>query len=270
MPMTSSAMEMAYAITADHRARYARDGFIHLRGVFTPDEIRAIEQVITPAVERLNRVDAPLEERDTYGKAFLQVMNIWREDEAARQVTFNTRLARIAADLMGTKGVRLYHDQALYKEPSGGHTPWHADQHYWPLATSNATTAWIPLQETPLEMGPLEFSAGSQRVEDGRELSISDESEATLDDLLRDRFAHVVEPFALGDVSFHSGWTFHRAGPNRSGRMRKVMTMIYMDRDMTLRQPANDSQENDRKTWCPGVDVDAVIDSPLNPVLWER
>jgi phytanoyl-CoA dioxygenase PhyH len=43
---------------------------------------------------------------------------------------------------------------------SGPHTPWHADQYYWPLATPKTITAWIPLQETPLEMGPMEFSAG--------------------------------------------------------------------------------------------------------------
>ena len=60
------------------------------------------------------------------------------------------------------RGVRMYHDQALYKEAGGGITPWHADQYYWPLETDKTITAWIPLQATPLEMGPLEFSAGSQ------------------------------------------------------------------------------------------------------------
>jgi ectoine hydroxylase-related dioxygenase (phytanoyl-CoA dioxygenase family) len=83
----------------------------------------------------------------------------------------------LAADLMEVEGVRLYHDQALFKEAGGGITPWHADQYYWPLATSKTITAWIPLQATPLEMGPLEFSAGSQQVLTGRELSISDTSE---------------------------------------------------------------------------------------------
>ena len=63
----------------------------------------------------------------------------------------------------------------------------------------------------------------------------------------------VEEPFALGDVSFHSGWTFHRAGPNRTGRTREVMTVIYMDADMRLAAPRNRNQEIDRETWCPGA-----------------
>lgn len=40
----------------------------------------------------------------------------------------------------------MYADQALYKEPHGGYTPWHCDAFYWPLATDKALTAWIPLQ----------------------------------------------------------------------------------------------------------------------------
>jgi ectoine hydroxylase-related dioxygenase (phytanoyl-CoA dioxygenase family) len=50
----------------------------------------------------------------------------------------------------------------------GGLTPWHADQYYWPVSTDNTCTAWVPLQPTPLEMGPLAFSAGSHRYNVGR------------------------------------------------------------------------------------------------------
>jgi ectoine hydroxylase-related dioxygenase (phytanoyl-CoA dioxygenase family) len=78
----------------------------------------------------------------------------------------------------------------------------------------------------------------------------------------------VEEPFALGDVSFHSGWTFHRAGPNRTGQTREVMTVIYMDADMRLAVPRNRNQEIDRETWCPGAIVGERIETPLNPLLY--
>jgi Phytanoyl-CoA dioxygenase (PhyH) len=55
-------------------------------------------------------------------------------------------------------GVRLYHDQALYKEAGGGPTPWHADQYYWPLTTDRVVTAWVPLQAVSADMGPLAFA----------------------------------------------------------------------------------------------------------------
>lgn len=39
---------------------------------------------------------------------------------------------------------------------------------------------------------------------------------------------------------------------------------------MTLKQPENKGQENDWKTWCPDVEIGSLIDSPLNPILFEK
>lgn len=120
-------------------------------------------------------------------------------------------------------------------------------------------------------MGPLEFSAGSQVISEGRTLAISDESENEIEKRLKvTDFEKVTESFDLGEVSFHSGWIFHRAGPNITNRTRKVMTVIYMDKDMRLVYPSNDGQVNDWNTWCPGAKIGEVIDTPLNPILYKK
>lgn len=248
---------------------YRAHGFVHLKRVLAPETLARFGPEVTAAVRDLNPLDRPMEERTTYEKAFLQVMNLWREREAVRRFVFGRRLARMAAELLGVDGVRLYHDQALYKEPGGGHTPWHADQYYWPLSTDRCCTAWVPLQDVPLEMGPLTFARGSHHVPVGRDLPISDQSEAEVARALeRAALPTVEEPFALGDVSFHAGWTFHRAGENRTGRMRAVMTVIYMDAAMRLARPRNANQQIDWDTWCPGAVVGETIATPLNPVLY--
>ena len=248
---------------------FKENGFIKMANVLSPAVISVMDEVITGEVNRLNTQHLAMKDRDTYGKAFLQIMNIWRNAEAVKAIVFSKRIAKIAADLLEVSGVRLYHDQALYKEPGGGHTPWHADQYYWPLATDRTVTAWIPLQETPLELGPLEFSAGSFKLTKGRDKAISDESQELLEKVLGESgFHHTVEAFSLGEVSFHTGWLYHRAGPNLTDRMRKVMTMIYMDKEMTLKTPENNNQQADWDIWCPGVQVGAVVDSPLNPVIY--
>jgi hypothetical protein len=82
-------------------------------------------------------------------------------------------------------------------------------------------------------------------------------------------FKHVIEPFDAGEISFHSGWVFHRAGANATPDMRKVMTIIYMDRDMKLKAPENKNQQLDWEVWCPGALVGEVINSPINPILFE-
>ena len=194
---------------------------------------------------------------------------MWQEDKVVKEIIFSKRLAKIATDLMQTHGVRIYHDQALFKEGGGGITPWHADQYYWPLATDKTITAWIPLQQTPLQLGPLEFSAGSHKVIDGRDLEIGDKSEAVVQQKLRlTNFQHVIEPFNAGEISFHFGWVFHRAVANTTNQTRKVMTVIYMDKSMKLKKPENQNQINDWNTWCPVAVIDEIINSPLNPVLY--
>ncbi|MEM9546216.1 MAG: phytanoyl-CoA dioxygenase family protein [Bacteroidota bacterium] len=267
--MNLSLLDIPYELTEDQISFYKKNKYIKLKQVLNESTLTYFNDVVSRKVSLLNQEEKPLNERDTYGKAFLQLMNLWVDDEEIKQLIFSKRVAKLASDLMEVDGVRLYHDQALYKEAGGGITPWHADQYYWPLSNDNTITAWIPLQSTPLEMGPLEFSAGSHKITEGRDLSIGDESEAVMTKKLRvTDFPHIVEPFDAGEVSFHSGWVFHRAGANTTNQTRKVMTIIYMDKNMLLKQPENQNQINDWNTWCPDAEVGEIIDSPINPVLY--
>ena len=261
-------LDRPYPLSDEQVGSFRDNGFVRLKQVFGAEELACYG----PEIERLTMAKQarPIEERSTYGKAFLQVTNLWEQSPLAREFVFGKRLARIAGELLEVEGVRLYHDQSLMKEPGGGFTPAHADEYYWPLASDRTVTAWVPLQAVPGEMGPIGLYAGSHRFDFGRDLPISDESEARISaEMERQGFALVDDPFELGEVSFHSGWTFHRAGPNRTDRPRSVMTIIYMDRDMRLKAPSA-GQQADRDAFCPGVEVGNVIASPKNPVLWER
>lgn len=267
----SKSINESYIVSESQIDFFRNNGFIKLKQVFSKEEIDYLNTVITDQVNQLNQQVLSLDKRDTYGKAFLQIMNIWKNSDIVKELVFGKKLAKIATELLEVDGVRIYHDQALYKEPSGGHTPWHADQYYWPLASDNTVTAWMPLQETPLEWGPLEFSAGSNQLTEGRDKEISDDSQQFLEDALKKKgFPHVVESFDLGEISFHRGWLYHRAGPNKSNEMRKVMTIIYMDKDIKLKAPENKNQQNDWDTWCPGAVIGETVNTPLNPILYQR
>ena len=264
-------LDTPYTLSQDQIDFYVKYQYIKLKQVIDVDTLQFFNEHISAQVDKMNQVTTALEDRTTYGKAFLQLFNLWTENELVKSFVFSKRIAKIAADLMQVDGVRLYHDQALFKEAGGGITPWHADQYYWPLSSDKTVTAWIPLQETPLEMGPLEFSAASHAIVEGRELEIGDQSEEVLQKKLRvTDFQHIIEPFDVGEVSFHSGWVFHRAGANRTDQMRKVMTIIYMDRDMVLKNPDNINQQNDWETWSPGAKIGEIINTPLNPILYSK
>lgn len=267
----TSDLDRPYPLDHATIAAFREQGFVHLKQVLPPDVLAHYGREITRLTIALNTQTLPLADRTTYDRAFLQVMNLWQESTVVRDFVFGKTLARIAADLMEVDGVRLYHDQSLYKEPGGGITPAHADQYYWPMASDRTVTAWIPLQPVPREMGPLAFYAGSHQSPLGRDLPISDESEAAITAAMEAQNYPIVDaPFDLGDVSFHAGWLFHRAGPNVSTTPRSVMTVIYMDAEMKLAEPTNAQQQEDWAKWCAGAAVGAVIDTPSNPVIYRR
>lgn len=265
-------LDASYELTDEQVRQFREDGFVHLKNVFPQGVLDAYGDEITRlTLEHNPRKGEALEERDTYGKAFIQVGNLWEKSEVAKRFAFSKRIARIATELLGTRGVRMYHDQALYKEPAGGFTPWHVDQQYWPMASGKSVTAWIPLQAVPFEMGPLCFGKGSHVKNIGRDLVISDESERLIrDEIKKQGVIEVQQPYDLGEVSFHYGWTLHRAGGNTTDQPRKVFTVIYMDRDMKLGNPKNPNQERDWQSWSPSTKLGEIMADAKNPVLYEK
>lgn len=122
-------MQVVPTLDSDYRLEessieaFRKDGFVLLRGLASSEEVSFYRQSIAASTEEFAKSYKPLEERDTYGKAFIQNINIWERDEMVAKFTLARRFAKVAAELMGVKGVRIYHDQALYKEPQGGATP---------------------------------------------------------------------------------------------------------------------------------------------------
>ena len=239
------------------------------RGLLSKEEVETYHEVIRNAAEKYNTEKRKMEERDTYGKAFLQIMNLWRNDEAVRKFVMSKRFAKVAADLLGVKNVRIYHDQALYKEPGGGPTPWHQDQYYWPIDTTNTITMWMPLVDITIDMGMLTFASGSHTKGSIFDFEISDESESEFDKYVSENKFNISRATTMkaGDATWHYGFTIHNAPGNQSQTMREVMTIIYLADNAKITAPKNKWQENDLKTWLASKPVGSLADSELNPLV---
>ena len=258
-----------YTITEEQQADYQVNGHILLRNILNQDEVNSYRDVIVEAADRFNTEKRKMEDRDTYGKAFLQIMNLWEVDEHVRKFTLAKRFGKIAADLMGVEKVRIYHDQALFKEAGGGHTPWHQDQYYWPLETKNTITMWMPLMDISVEMGMLTFASGSQELGFMGNLEISDKSEEVLGDIVKEKGYPITraEVMQAGDATFHAGWTLHSAPRNFSDKKREVMTIIFVEDGATITEPKNKNQEADRLRWFNGLPVGSLAASEINPMV---
>jgi len=250
-------------------AEYQAAGHLTLRGALPRAEVEGMRTTVEALVHEANSSALPLDERDTYGKAFLQVQDLNRKNAVIREFVWDQGLAMVAASLMGVRTVRFYFDQALFKEPGGGVTPWHQDHVYWPLATENAITAWIPLVDVPAEMGTMEFVRGSHHSQHRHLIKISDESEDLYSRLVAEEQLPVepTGPMAVGDVSFHASWALHRAMGNSTPEVREVLAVIYFEDGAALYDQIQGSQRVGYDVYFSDLKPGDVAGSKLMPVL---
>jgi ectoine hydroxylase-related dioxygenase (phytanoyl-CoA dioxygenase family) len=250
-------------------SEFRKNGHALTRQLLSRQEVSIFRPLIVDAAARYRTEKRKLAERDTYGKAFLQIMNLWRVDEEVRKFTLARRFAKVAADLLGVSNVRLYHDQALFKEPGGGPTPWHQDQFYWPLDTAATITMWMPLVDVSMEMGMLTFASGSHKNGLVLGQKISDESDNQYKKYIREHRYPIVRPAGMqaGDASWHYGNTMHSAPGNVSDQMREIMTVIYMADGVRVTEPKNRWQTDDHQKWLMGLPAGRMVTSELNPLL---
>ena len=255
------------AVPDKNVSEFLEKGHTLVKNILSPDEIAFYHPVIVNAARRYNTEKRKMEDRDTYGKAFLQIMNLWRCDETVKQFVLSKRLGKIAADLMGVENVRIFHDQALFKEPGGGPTPWHQDQYYWPIDNNNTITMCMPLIDIDVDMGMLTFASASFTKGAVFDFEISDESEKAFDDYVKKGQFPISRATTMkaGDATFHRGFTIHNAPGNQSDKMREIMTIIYIADGSRVAQPKNQWQINDQEKWLMGKPVGELINSELNP-----
>lgn len=265
---TAMSLETPHTISADDVEAFQRDGHVLIRGLASHEEIAPFRELISQETTEAAKSYGPLAERGTYGKAFIQHCNLWVRDARIAEFVLASRFAKVAAQLIGVEGVRLYHDQALFKEPGGGPTPWHQDQQYWPLDGVKCVTMWMPLVNISADMGTMRFASGSQALGYLGPLNISDESEANLAKLIEVNGYEVTPSpdMQAGDATFHDGWCIHGAPGNASpDRMREVMTIIYFEDGAMITAPDSESRSNDLTTWFPGLRPGDLAASELNP-----
>lgn len=259
------ALAEPYVLTDEQVATFRDEAFVKLPGVLTPAVVRRL-------AERLQQLLVGEHGDDTAGR-FTALEQMWVRDDLMREVALSPRLGALAAELLGEDAVRIYHDNALSKEPGCGRTPWHHDAEHFPIASTQAVTAWIPVSAIPGPMGPLAFARGTglRPLLEGLEF---DKIGTTYDVEVARRFAaHGVAVqdggYAVGEVSFHSSLCFHTAGPNRTTQPRRALATTYFaDGVRVVDNPTMISGA--WRDFLPGVEPGGLAVSRLNPIVGRR
>jgi ectoine hydroxylase-related dioxygenase (phytanoyl-CoA dioxygenase family) len=270
IPHTLPALDNDYALARQQISDFQQKGHVLIPRLASEEEVSAYRPAIAETLFEHKFENRPFEERDTFGKAFLQAENLWEKSDAGRYFVFARRFARVAAQLMGVPAVRLYHDNILFKEAGGGPTPWHQDQHHWPIGSDNTLTLWMPMVDISADMGSLTFVDGTHKLGYLGHFNISDESQKVFGEMIKERNLHLHTYGAMnaGDATFHYGWTLHSAPGNPTDRVREVMTIIYYADGALVSEPDNKPREVDLANNFPGLRPGDVAATERNPVLY--
>ncbi len=254
---------------------FRRDGAVVVRGAFTPDHVALATAAIDANLADLS----PRAKRASQASdgAFIEDFCNWQRIEQIERFIKQSPAARIAAELMGSNQVRLYHDHMLTKEPrTSQRTPWHQDQPYYNVEGRMNASMWFPVDPVPRE-STLEFVAGSHSGEWYMPRTFMDDQakwfpEGTLSDL-PDIDGNPKEYTVLGwemepgDAVFFNMLTLHGAGGTNAGNRRRVISIRMLGDDMVhaprrwTTSPPFDGLEDELPEGAP-------MDHPLFPVLW--
>lgn len=251
---------------------FAEKGYVRLDGIVSPDEISAYAAIVDEVARRSGLNPRPLEERDTFGRAFLQFSRLRFRDPRVQAFFCSVRFARIAGQLLGVNAIRGYHDQALFKEPSGGLTPWHQAQFYWPFEGNDALSMWMPIQDVTPDMGVPRLAAGSHRLGSMGDFHMGDESHAALGQIVKDMSLDVLPPapYKAGDAVFYRGWTFCSETANTTQEMRRAVNMVYFADGMRVGRLDHPVRILLRDSFFPNADVGDFAASDQTQVLWRK
>ena len=107
---------MSFKVTDKDIQNYTRDGAVVIRGLFSPEEIQWLVKGIETNISAPSWRSKVASNSDDPGW-FMEDFCTWQDNPAYRRIIEDSSLASVAAQLMKSQEVRLFHDHMLVKEP---------------------------------------------------------------------------------------------------------------------------------------------------------
>jgi len=202
----------------------------------------------------------------------------------------NPVLGEIAARLCGSEEVRIFNTALIVKDVGEdgeyAQVGWHCEIAYWPTCSSNRMlTAWIPLQDTTVELGTLTVVDRSHAWPDQgpvaelrRQQTFSSNNHRELAEHLTSAgLSYELVPLELkkGQVSFHHAYTLHGSSANAGSVPRIAISVHLQDGENSYRRAANEDGSparyvNDRFVRRDPGGWPDYRDPEICPVVWSK
>jgi len=227
---------MSTRLTPQHVESYARDGVICVRNAvssaWTQRMLRVADEQLDAPGRWCNDANPGQRNNRMFTDRYL-----WRDNAEVRAFVFESGVAQLAAEAMGSRTARFYFDHLLIKEPATTTpTPWHQDTPYWPFRGSQICSVWVALSPASVEESALEFVLGSHRDGNYYLPQVFGERDNHPNSWQREGMGVPVPPieqnradYAIGgwdveagDALVFSAWMLHGARGNASATRRRA------------------------------------------------
>lgn len=268
--------------TKEEKVFYHENGFLSVPAFLEGSELGQWREAVDSALaargtERLAFADEASdvvrgpknpEDKEYYDSVFTQRVNLWQTDATMKALLFQPDLSRFVGELAEVSGLRIWHDQALIKEPYGNPTAFHLDVPYWSFKSPDAITIWIALDDATVENGCLYYVPGSHKARKFDNVSIGKNLGALFDVYPEWRDLQPVPcPVSAGGAVLHNGLTFHGAGANMTPGRRRAITCAYMPDGATF----NGQQNVLPREYMNTLKIGDVLDNESqNPLVYRR
>jgi hypothetical protein len=216
--------------------RMRRDGYLFLRGLLPQADIRSLQRQIGEIVRDAGwlRRDASVEEAlaDPAGfcvdpdPSYLTTLRRINKLQDYHALKHHPALIALFERMLG--GPVFPHPRVLMRNifPAREEYTTKAHQDFPNVqGTTEVFTAWFPLIDCPMEVGPLQVAVGTH-TGDVYDFDIgAGAGGIEITDPFEGRWAS--GPFAAGDVLIFNSLTVHKGVPNRSDRLRMSMDVRY-------------------------------------------
>ena len=263
---------MNHTVTEEQIQFYQDNGFVVIDDFLNEEELETWRQNVGEAVanrgQRKLSDGRMMEEDNYYARVFAQRINLWNDHDGMRQLMIDDRLGKMAADLAGVEGIRIWHDQALIKPPWGNPTGWHLDNPYWSFYSRDAISLWVALDDVTRDNGCLYFLPGAHQTATYDNVDIG----TNIGDLFTaypawDKIEAVAAEIKAGSCSFHNGLCGHGAGANMTPYHRRAMTCAYMPDGSTFNGQQNILSAEQVESYQVG---DVLDDDAQSPLIYHR
>lgn len=252
-------------------AFYQENGFLIVEGFLDAKELARWRSVTEAAVAQRLGSDSLNNQNDPdafYSQVFTQCLRLADIHDEMRELVYDKRIGKMAATLAGVDGIRVWHDQALFKPPLGNATAWHLDNPYWSFSSKQALSFWVALDDATPENGCMWYIPGSHKEATYENVGIG-QNQADLFKVYPQwrEIETACGACSAGSMVWHNGLTAHGAGANMTQHPRRAMTCAFMPDGATFNGQRNILPEEYIKTLNEG---DVLDDDAQNPLVWHH